>query len=142
MAWWLWMLLGLFLLILEVQTFGGFYLMFFGVGALLVGVLVAVGWVAADWLEWLLFSVLSVAALVMFRRPVLRKLTSTSHHRVDGLVGEVAIASEDIESGGKGKAELRGTVWTAHNAGPAALRKDTRCRVERVDGLTLWIRAE
>jgi membrane protein implicated in regulation of membrane protease activity len=142
MAWWLWMLLGLVLLILEVQTFGGFYLMFFGVGALAVGLLVAVGAVAADWVEWLLFSVLSVAALMLFRRPVLRKLTSGSQHRVDGLVGEVAIASEDIESGETGKAELRGSVWTAHNAGPGTLRKEERCRVERVDGLTLWVRAE
>ena len=67
MAWWLWMLLGLLLLILEVQTFGGFFLMFFGVGALLVGVLVAIGLVAVDWVEWLLFSVLSVAAVLLFR---------------------------------------------------------------------------
>ncbi|MBI2962179.1 MAG: NfeD family protein [Deltaproteobacteria bacterium] len=142
MAWWLWVLFGLVLLILEVQTFGGFYLMFFGVGAVLVGLLVALGAVEAAWLQWLFFSVLSVAALVLFRRPILRKLAPPSTHKVDSLVGETAVASEDIPSGEIGKAELRGTVWNAHNAGPGTLHKDTRCRVERIDGLTLWVRAE
>jgi membrane protein implicated in regulation of membrane protease activity len=141
-AWWVWTLLGLFLLILEVQAFGGFYLAFFGAGALLVGLLVAVGWVASAWLEWLLFSVFSVAALVLFRRPILRKLTPHPHARVDALVGEIAVAGEDIPSGATGKAELRGTVWTARNAGPTTLPKDTRCRVERVEGLTLWLQTE
>ena len=59
-----------------------------------------------------------------------------------GLVGETATAAEDIPSGGIGKAELRGSLWSARNGGPTLLPKDTRCRVERVDGLTLWIRAE
>ena len=39
MPWWLWTLFGLTLLLLEVQTFNSFYLLFFGVGALLVGLL-------------------------------------------------------------------------------------------------------
>ena len=62
--------------------------------------------------------------------------------RVDSLVGETATATEDIPSGGVGKAELRGTTWTARNSGSALLAKNTRCRVERVDGLTIWIRPE
>ena len=63
MPWWLWTLFGLTLLLLEVQAFNSFYLLFFGVGALLVGLLDAVGLVEADWLQWLLFSVLSIVTL-------------------------------------------------------------------------------
>lgn len=142
MVWWLWALFGLVLLILEVQAFGGFYLMFFGVGALFVSLLAAVAMVETDWIQWLLFSVFSVVALILFRQPIVRKLTSSAAHKVDSLVGETAVASEDIPSGGIGKAEMRGTAWNAHNAGTATLRKDARCRVERIDGLTLWVRAE
>ncbi len=40
------------------------------------------------------------------------------------------------------KAELRGVPWSARAASGIALRKGQRCRVERVDGLTLWVRAE
>jgi membrane protein implicated in regulation of membrane protease activity len=41
-----------------------------------------------------------------------------------------------------GKVELRGTTWTAHNDGPVPLARGQRCRVTRVDGLTLGIVAE
>jgi inner membrane protein len=142
MPWWLWTLFGLTLLLLEVQTFNSFYLMFFGAGALLVGLLDAIGLVEADWLQWLLFSVLSIVTLVLFRRPIMMRLASTGSDRVDNLIGETAIATEDIPSGGVGKVEMRGTVWSARNDGPTPLRKDTRCRVQRVDGLMLWLRAE
>jgi membrane protein implicated in regulation of membrane protease activity len=142
MPWWLWMLFGLTLLLLEVQTFNSFYLLFFGTGALLVGLLDAVGLVEADWLQWLLFSVLSIVTLALFRRPIMMRLATAGTHRVDNLVGETAIATEDIPSGAVGKAEMRGTVWSARNDGPTPLPKDTRCRVERVDGLMLWLRAE
>jgi membrane protein implicated in regulation of membrane protease activity len=141
MPWWLWMLFGLILLLLEVQTFNSFYLLFFGAGALLVGLLAAVGLVEADWLQWLLFSVLSIT-LAWFRRPIMARLAASGTDRVDNLIGETAIATEDIPTGGVGKAEMRGTVWSARNDGPAPLRKDTRCRVQRVDGLMLWLRAE
>ena len=142
MPWWLWMLFGLTLLLLEVQTFNSFYLLFFGIGALLVGLLDAIGLVEADWLQWLLFSVLSIVTLALFRRPIMMRLATAGTVRVDNLVGETAIATEDIPCGGVGKAEMRGTVWSARNDGPIPLRKDTRCRVERVDGLMLWLRAE
>lgn len=142
MPWWLWMLFGLVLLILEVGLAGGFYLAFFGIGALCVGFLVAIGLAEADWLQWLLFSVLSVITLAFLRRPIMMRLAPPGGDRVDGLVGETATASEDIPTGGVGKAELRGTTWTARNSGSALLAKNTRCRVERVDGLTIWIRAE
>jgi membrane protein implicated in regulation of membrane protease activity len=142
MPWWLWTLFGLILLLLEVQTFNSFYLMFFGAGALLVGLLDALGLVEADWLQWLLFSVLSIVTLVLLRGPIMMRLAPAGADRVDNLVGETAIATEDIPSGGVGKAEMRGTVWSARNDGPAPLRKDTRCRVQRVDGLMLWVRAE
>jgi inner membrane protein len=142
MPWWLWMLFGLMLLVLEIHTFGGFFLMFFGIGALGVGALVAIGAADADWLQWLLFSVVSVAALAIFRRPIQRRLAPAASAAVDNLVGETAIVAEDIPGGGVGKAELRGTVWSVRNGTSNALAKSTRCRVERVDGLTLWVRAE
>jgi membrane protein implicated in regulation of membrane protease activity len=37
MDWWIWVVLGLVLLIGEIVTPGGFYLLFFGIGAVVVG---------------------------------------------------------------------------------------------------------
>ena len=143
MPWWMWLLFGLFLLLLEVQTFGGFYLMFFGIGAGLVGLLVGAGAVETPWVEWLLFTVLSLSALAAMRGTLVARLSAgTQSGRVDNLVGEAAVATETIASGAMGRAELRGSSWNVRNAGPTPLAVGQRCRVEQVDGLTLFVRAE
>jgi len=144
MIWWYWMLVGLMLLGAEMVTPGGFYILFFGLSALAVGTLAGVGLVQAEWLQWLLFSGLAILSLLVFRGPLLAwiKTQEVETPAVDSMGGETAIPLEDLAPGGTGKAELRGTTWTAHNAGPALLKKNQRCKVERVEGLTLWITAE
>ena len=143
MDWWVWLLIGLGLLGLELFTPGGFYVMFFGAGALVVGVLVGVGAGGPPWLQWLFFSVVSIVSLLLFRGR-LRGMTKAGApgRPVDTLEGEVATPLEDLAPGAVGKVELRGTAWTAHNADTRPLAKGQRCRVARVDGLTLWIQAE
>ncbi|MBA2252940.1 MAG: NfeD family protein [Nitrospirales bacterium] len=58
------------------------------------------------------------------------------------MVGETAVLTEDLPPGAVGKVELRGTTWSARNAGQTVLTKGHRARVERVDGLTLLIKPE
>ena len=144
MIWWYWMLLGLALLGAEMITPGGFYILFFGLAALVVGGLAGLGLVQAEWLQWLSFSGLAILSLLIFRGPLLAwiKTQEVESPAVDSMGGETAIPLEDLAPGDTGKAELRGTTWTAHNAGAALLKKNQRCKVERVEGLTLWITAE
>jgi len=142
MAWWIWVLGGLVLLVAEVTTPGGFFAIFFGAGAILVGVLKALGWDGPAWAEWLVFTLLSVASLAFFRKPLMRRFSLSSGTPVDQMEGERALVTEDVAPGGVGKAEMRGASWTARTAGDATLAKGRRCRVERVEGLTLWLRAE
>jgi len=144
MIWWYWMLIGLVLLGAEMLTPGGFYILFFGMAALIVGSLTGLGFTQAEWIQWLLFSALAILSLLVFRGPLLAwiKTRDKEMPTVDSMVGESAILLEDLVPGGTVKAELRGTTWTAHNAGPALLKKGQRCKVERVEGLTLWISAE
>ena len=73
MDWWIWVLGGLVLLLAEVLTPGGFFVVFFGAGAILVGALKLVGWGGPAWAEWLVFTVLSVASLALFRDPLMRR---------------------------------------------------------------------
>jgi membrane protein implicated in regulation of membrane protease activity len=144
MIWWYWMVLGLVLLGAEMTTPGGFYIIFFGLSALLVGTLAGLDVVQADWLQWLLFSVIAVASLVLFRGPLLARLSekNTGQPDVDSMVGETAISLEPLGIGEVGKAELRGTTWNAKNVGPGRLHKGQRSKVAKVDGLTLWIAGE
>lgn len=144
MTWWLWAFLGLFLLGSEIVTPGGFYMLFFGIGALVVGALVGLGMIHSEWMSWLLFSVFSVASLVILRPPLRRLMTAERDDvsPVDTMGGETAIVLDDLPPGATGKAECRGSTWNAHNAGDKPLLKGQRSRVERVDGITLWIKPE
>ncbi len=142
MAWWIWVLGGLVLLLAEILTPGGFFVVFFGAGAILVGALKALGWDGPAWAEWLVFTVLSLVTLAFFREPLMRRFNLKAGKPVDRLEGETALVTEDVAPGGVGKAEMRGASWTARSSGEVALARGQRCRVERVEGLTLWLRAE
>jgi hypothetical protein len=143
MDWWLWVLLGLALLALEIFTPGGFFVLFFGIAALIVGATVGLGVGGPGWFQGVLFSALSILSLLLFRGPLLARVNSRERKRstVDTLVGEVAILLEDLSPGAVGKAELRGSAWNVQNEEEGRLRKGQRCRVQRVEGLTLWVRA-
>jgi inner membrane protein len=137
MIWWHWLVLGLLLVAAEMAT-GGFYVIFFGAAALMLGVLVLFEFGGPAWVQWLLFSVLSVSSLLAFRnrfRALMRVGTPAAD--VDRLVGESAVPLEDIAPGGVGRAELRGTVWTARNPGPTPLHRGQRCTVSAVEHLTI-----
>jgi membrane protein implicated in regulation of membrane protease activity len=139
----MWVLVGFVLTLIELTTPGGFYFLFFGVSALVVGMLTGLGIVSDATVEWLLFSVTSILALLFFRRPLLKKFHSdTTPVEVDSLVGETALVLDDIPASGFGKVELRGTAWNARNGGSASLSRGQRCTVERVEGLSLWVRPQ
>lgn len=144
MLWWYWLLLGLGFLGLETLTPGGFYFLFLGVAALIVGGLSLARVAGPEWAQWALFSVVSVLLLAVARKPLLAQTRPKPGHdgRRPELVGESATLLEDLAPGALGKAELRGTTWSARNGDETALTSGQRCRVHRVDGLTLWVRAE
>lgn len=142
MLWWLWLVAGLVLLGVEMVTPGGFYVLFFGVSALVVGCLVGLGVGGPVWLQWIVFSALSVGSLLLLRPHLVRWTRSAERpDPMDTLEGEAAVLMEDLGPGAFGKAELRGTTWTALNRGGTPLARGQRCRVVRVDGLTLWVEA-
>jgi membrane protein implicated in regulation of membrane protease activity len=142
MPWWYWIVIGLVLLAGELATPGGFFIIFFGAAALVVGGLTLLGVVSAAWVQWLLFTVAAVLGLRLFRQPLVGRIQMRDTTDVDTLVGEVAIPSADIAPGQHGRAELRGTSWSARNVGTATLTAGQRSRVVAVQGLMLDLRQE
>jgi membrane protein implicated in regulation of membrane protease activity len=81
--------------------------------------------------------------LVFFRRRLSDRLKAGVVDRpVDAFVGERARAVKDLAGGGEGKVEFRGAAWNARNLDDRTILAGQACRVERVEGLTLWVRAE
>ena len=143
MEWWHWLLLGLVLVALEMAASGGFYVIFFGVAALAIGGLHLLDLEGPVWWQFLLFSVLSVASLLLFRSPILRWMRLDKPGvDLDSLVGETAVPLEDIVPGSVGRAELRGTVWSARNSSTVTVVRGQRCTVVRVERLMIFLEPE
>lgn len=140
MEWWVWVLAAFLLLTIEFFATTA-HIGFFAVGAFLVAILVSVGLDIPLWAQLLTFAISSIVLLVFVRPVVVRKLGLSKTHIVDTLVGEQAILLSDVAVAGEGKAEMRGSTWTARNIGETPLLKGQRCVVEQVVGLTIHVRA-
>jgi membrane protein implicated in regulation of membrane protease activity len=72
----------------------------------------------------------------------MRRLNLNESKVVDTLIGEQAVAMDDIAVQSIGKAEMRGSTWNAQNVGVSPLKKGERCTVESVEGLVIRVRAQ
>ena len=140
MEWWFWVLLAFLLLTIEFFATTA-HVGFFAVGAFLVAILVGLGFDITLWAQLLIFAISSVVLLIFVRPIVVRKLGLSKTHVVDTMIGEQAIVLGDVAVAGEGRAEMRGSTWTARNVGEIPLLKGQRCVVEKVVGLTIYVRA-
>lgn len=140
MTWWQWTLIGFFFLTLEFFS-STMHSAFFAAGAFFVAVLVSLNAGGPLWLQLLTFTAFSLATLFFIRPYVVRKLRLSETKVVDSMIGEQAAALEDMAVSAFGKAEMRGSTWSARNVGDTALTRGQRCTVERIEGLLLHVRA-
>jgi membrane protein implicated in regulation of membrane protease activity len=141
--WWHWLVFGLLLVVAEMAASGGFYIIFFGIAALIIGLLGAAGIELPVWTQLLLFSVISVLAVVLFRTRLLKWMQlDPQAPAIDTLVGEIGTVRVTLEPGHVGKIELRGASWSARNVSTVTLTPGERCRVFQVEGLMVHVGPE
>lgn len=141
LTWWIWLLAGLFLMMAELLLPTGFFLFFFGVGSVATAILAAAGLLPSFVPQGLAFIAISLVCVALLRKPLLGKFHFRNRDEaVDSLVGETAKSLETIPPQAIGKVELRGSAWSALNTGTAPIPYDVRCRVEKIEGLTLHVR--
>lgn len=142
-AMWGWAVLGIVLLAVEIMVAGTLYALWFGIAAFCVATLV---WLAPETpyaVQFLVFSVLSLGSLAIWRR--FYKKTET-HYRVGqaqgeeiGRVGEVIEATGPAQNGSIRFAQgLMGSrEWVALSDEP--IEAGSHARVVAVEGNTLRI---
>ena len=135
----MWLAAGLVLVVAELATPGGFVIIFFGIAALVVGILGLLGAVTSPSLQFLLFSVLAVGSLAILRSRLKSKLKTPDSATVDSLIGDLAIPQERLSPGVVGRVEVRGSSWSARNTSSVTIDAGQRARVAGVDGLTLAV---
>lgn len=143
MQWWAWMAVGGILLGAELAFVDAqFYLVFVGAAALLVGCLHLAGLELPAWLQWLIFTLLAVFFMLGFRRRIYERMRGKLPALAAGPAGETVTLEVGLPPGESCRLEYRGSSWSAVNRGHAPIAAGTRARIERVEGLTLVLRAE
>jgi membrane protein implicated in regulation of membrane protease activity len=140
MSWWIWVLAGFLLLAIEMAS-TTMHVGVFAVGAFVVAILAGAGLNLPFWGQLLVFAGVSLFGFLFLRPMLMRKLKIHSTRVVENITGEHAVVLEDIPPASRGRAELRGATWSATNIGSTPLARGQRCVVDRVDGLTLEVRA-
>jgi membrane protein implicated in regulation of membrane protease activity len=140
-----WFALGLAFLILEVAT-PGIVFLFFGLGSWVV-MLILLAAPIPPFAQWLVFTVVSVLALLTLRKHVTRLFAKKDGGgRADSLkepmvansyIGRVIEVIGDIAPDRPGLVELNGTNWQARSQ--SAIPKGAMVRVKEVSDLTLVV---
>ena len=141
LTWWTWLIVGLVLMVAELLIPTGFFLFFFGIAGVATAFLALLG-VSSFPVQGLGFIGISLLCVILLRKPLLAKFhfRNRTHSSVDSLVGQTAKALEAIAPQAIGKVEMRGASWSALNTGSELIGLDVRCRVEKVEGLTLHVK--
>ncbi|HEX8773776.1 MAG TPA: NfeD family protein [Pyrinomonadaceae bacterium] len=144
-AWILWTVLGVVLIIAEVFT-PGFVLLWFGIGALVAAF---AGFVGVDSLlmQFLIFAVISVALTAASRTIFVNYFSREKHGTdlksgVDGLPGRIGtVVSSSRGALNEGAVKVFGSTWTAYPAeGEEPLEAGERVEVLRVQGASIYVR--
>ncbi len=137
---WGWLIIGFVLMGAELTAVdAAFYLIFVGAAAILMGILGLVGVSLPIWGQWVLFSVLAVGSMVLFRQKLYDRLRGGAAGFDGSAAGATVAVKEVVPPGGRTRVRLRGSQWTAVNVGAVPIASGADARVVESDGLELRI---
>ncbi len=140
MAAWIWLVIGLVMMALELLAPGGFFMLLLGISGLVVGGLALVGIAESLVVQTGIFSAVAVVLWLGLGRR-LRAVTLRPRNVPGQLVGRRVVVSGDIAPAAHGSGELYGSPWRLQNVGDVALSAGVEAEVVAAEGVTLHVRA-
>lgn len=136
-----WLVLMVVFLIVEGSTVS-LISIWFAVGSL--GGLIAAFLNAPLWVQITVFLVLSgttLACLRPFVKKFIRpKITATN---IDSVIDSAGYVTEDIDNlSARGQVKLGGMVWSARSTSGDPICKDTKIKVDRIEGVKVFVSPE
>ncbi|OVE80656.1 hypothetical protein BVY03_05730, partial [bacterium K02(2017)] len=115
----IWACLGIALIVIEIFS-STFFLLFFGISALVVALIRVIG---LDHLaaELTIFALIGMAGTLVFRKKILKSFASKQEVNIDK--DKVITLSEDIAAHQSGSIQYRGSPWSALNDSDYDLKK-------------------
>lgn len=137
-AWWIWIGLAALLVIGEIFT-AGFFLLWFGIGAGVAGILALLGF--GDGWQWASFLVISIGLFAISRR-FADKITAEQPPGIgaDRFIGKQGVVLETINNDeNKGRVRIDTDEWRALSNGDEIISVDAKVEVIRIEGTRMVV---
>lgn len=137
--WWIWMILAAICIIGEVFT-AGFFLLWFGIGALVAGLLAILG-LGAGW-QWAAFVVVSGVLFAISRR-FAERFTKKQPPGIgaDRFIGKRGLVLEEIDNAkNTGRIRIDKEEWRADSDTDVVIDVGSRVEVTRLDGTHMVVK--
>ena len=133
--------LCLMVVFLVVEGVCAFHLVsiWFAAGALVAAIAALLN--ASVWLQAVLFLVVSCAILALMW-PFVKKFLNPKLEKtnIDSIIGSEGLVTADIENiTARGQVKLNGMEWTARSASGEPIPAGTRIRVDRIEGVKVFV---
>ena len=137
----IWLVLLIGFLVVEAACPIHLVSIWFAAGALAAMIAAALG--AQFWLQITIFVVVSGALLALLW-PFIRKFLNPKLQKtnIDAIIGSIGTVTEDIDNiDAVGQVKLGAMYWTARTTDGKPLCKGTRVRVDRIEGVKVFVSA-
>ena len=137
--WWIWMILAAICIVGEIFT-AGFFLLWFGIGALVAGLLAILG-LGAGW-QWAAFVVVSGVLFAVSRR-FAERFTKKQPPGIgaDRFIGKRGLVLEEIDNAkNTGRIRIDKEEWRADSDTDGVIAVGGRVEVTRLDGTHMVVK--
>ena len=135
----IWLALMAIFLIVEAVCAIHLVSIWFAAGALVAAVAAVLN--ASVWLQVLLFLVVSCVILALMW-PFVKKFLNPGLQKtnIDSIIGTEGLVTGDIDNlTAQGQVKLSGMEWTARSTSGASIPVGTRIRVDRIEGVKVFV---
>ncbi len=137
-----WLILGITLIILELFI-PGLIVIFFGISAILMAILIYLGFITNIFYQFLLWSILSIILVLTLRKLTIKFYPSSEKYQFskDSLERKKGIVVEEINPHvGSGRVKISGSYWKAISDDGTIIPVGKEIIVVRQDGLLLYVK--
>jgi membrane protein implicated in regulation of membrane protease activity len=135
MSEWIWAAIGLALVITEMVV-PTFFIIFLGIGALIVALTTLLGFSDSLNRQLLIFAISSILLMLLLRGRLKKRLSAKEME--PEYLGQLATVTETILPGREGKVSYSGSVWTA--VADFEIQKDSTVTIIGREGLCLKVK--
>ena len=134
-----WLVILAVMIVLEIFSLG-LTTIWFGIGAIGAAIVSWMGY--GIWVQLIVFAVLSVIAMAVFRPLAVKYLNKDKEKtNIDGVVGEVVVVTKEVNNEmAAGEVQLNGMSWTARSQDGRVIPEAERVTVVSVQGVKLIVK--